>query len=952
MRIGLVTEEFAGLTGGGGIGTCARGLAITLVRQGHEVEVVITNPANEASAGSIRIGDRDVKVVSVADLFGDRAFALSDYIVRAYCIYEFLKERDYDVVHLNEWRGSGYYFAMAKRQGLVRSFVVTNTHGSSEWVRKHNLTLPDLHDLELEAIERSQIENSDLVVSPSQYLLDWYRSIGLALPPSEVVNWNLPQWSERSGGETEVESPLRTRAMEAGSLRELVYFGRQEPRKGFPTFVAALAQTPELTDLNVTFLGRFDRLEREFTGSYALRRLARHKGTIRFVNELSQPEALDYISRRPGALCVMPSAIENSPCTVGECLTLGLPFVATAVGGIPEMLEPDSAQAALCPPEAAALGRKLVSVRERGLPALHSRLAPDVIAQRWGDLHDEIAAAGRPGVATGTTPRAAAPAPAEQPLVTICLIHHERPELLRRALAGIAAQTYRHVEVVLVDDGSTSPPAVAALAAIEAAGFRFPLKLIRSENKYLGAARNLAAAASAGEWLIFHDDDNIAEPHQIETFVAAACRGRYDILTSQYLVFHDPESPDTAKVEYYPIGIGGVFSLFRNRFGDANCIVRRSTFEAVGGFSELRGVGWEDWEFFLKAYFAGFQVGLVPDPLFRYRVSPGGMMSSGSPILNNKRILDAAAAFAPRFYGELLEYAKRDEIPTQALDKTWYVLGQEVMGDVHRELMAAEPNSDEARGKLIDIAFAMGRTADAVELSLTSPKHRDSMFDLLRAIGGHGSDFYGMRTLTRETTRLPDRHAYLEGWMSGLEVAAEGPAAIVVGDDLYEIVAWSRTVRPDVDAALGATDGLARGFMALASKHAAPPELPTVVPLVHPGVFAGLVVPGLELQAGEVVTGFIESVTAGSYYRLEPIFEPQSVYTERLELVSGSMDPPLLHVGLSSLVSGKAGSNGRHFFSLPQNLSRGYRHEDGVRVGAFLASDTQKVAATVFQRPD
>jgi hypothetical protein len=71
---------------------------------------------------------------------------------------------------------------MARWQGLFPTTVVTHLHGSSEWVRRYNLHAPDIYALEFEAIERSQIEHSDHVISPSAYLLHWYREHGVACP--------------------------------------------------------------------------------------------------------------------------------------------------------------------------------------------------------------------------------------------------------------------------------------------------------------------------------------------------------------------------------------------------------------------------------------------------------------------------------------------------------------------------------------------------------------------------------------------------------------------------------------------------------------------------------------------------------------------------------------------------------------------------------------------------
>eukprot|EP00959_Pyramimonas_sp_CCMP1952_P228579 4778765-Pyramimonas_sp.AAC.1 len=46
-------------------------------------------------------------------------------------------------------------------------------------------------------------------------------------------------------------------------------------------------------------------------------------------------------------------------------------------------------------------------------------------------------------------------------------------------------------------------------------------QIVRSENLYLGGARNKAARYTKGEFILFMDDDNYAKPHEISTFVRA-----------------------------------------------------------------------------------------------------------------------------------------------------------------------------------------------------------------------------------------------------------------------------------------------------------------------------------------------------------------------------------------------------------------------------------------------
>jgi len=242
------------------------------------------------------------------------------------------------------------------------------------------------------------------------------------------------------------------------------------------------------------------------------------------------------------------------------------------------------------------------------------------------------------------------------PSVTVCLTHYNRPALLKEALATIRAQDYANYDVVLVDDGSTEPDAVAYLKELEpeinAAGW----KLVRQDNRYLGAARNTAARMAEGEYLLFMDDDNLALPFEISTFVTAAVNSGADILTCLMECFRDsPSSP-----EYRQLFLGGPWTagLFHNCFGDANALVRRSTFEETGGFTEDHGVTHEDWEFFAKAVSMGHRLQVVPEVLFRYRLSGESMIRSTSSYRNHQRSLRPYLESAPAPLRDVLPLAQ------------------------------------------------------------------------------------------------------------------------------------------------------------------------------------------------------------------------------------------------------------------------------------------------------
>ncbi len=616
-----------------------------------------------------------------------------------------------------------------------------------------------MEDLERQAIERSQLENSDLVISPSSYLLEYYIKSGVSLPESAVINWMLPQWFSNPDGLR--DTALSTREIAPNTVSELIFFGRHERRKGFEIFVDAIGQLPMAAKPDVTFVGRFDRVGREFSGSHVFRKLQNYPGRIRFFNQLNQEEALSYILNARNALCVMPSLIENSPCVIGECFSIGVPFITTNVGGVTELIDPTSAKSCVVPPMASTLAKAIERVISDGMPALRSSLTPTRIAQEWRDKFQELD--NRIVVATEKQPSA-------QPLVSVCMTHYERPDYLHQAIERLMEQTYDKIEIIVVDDGSKGADTHAYLDRLERTKLRFPIKVIRSENKYLGAARNLAAKHAYGDYLLFHDDDNLAEPTEVESFVSASLHSGCHILTSQYWVFREGSDESVKKkMEYYPIGIGGAFSFFRNRFGDANALVNRSVFEQLGGFTELHSVGWEDWELFLRAFLRGFKMGVVPEPLFNYRVSAGSMLGTTSPVRNFERLYALVDQEMPRMNSDLLRYVQRDFVQKQELDQLWARLEKCPGRDLHQQLTALDPNSIEARTKLSDLAFELGRVADAIELGVMDFAQREKIFSLVSHMNSAGGSC-GKQDDLRHAQVAPGRPG---GCHEGLGVRAE-----------------------------------------------------------------------------------------------------------------------------------------------------------------------------------
>src|SRR6266540_6641910 len=337
QRVAFVADELLGYAGNG-IGTTTTFVSLALARAGHDIEILFvgTAPSGPIEPEWQRLyDDANVRVRVVPR--GEENVEPGPF-ARARDLEQVLRADPPDVVVVQDLGAPAYTSLRLRRPGLAfeQTTFIVFCHGTRQWitdVSRKVRVLPGAHAVTV--LERASVELADVVVSPSGYLVDWMRGEGWQLPARTFV---IPHVS-RAGATGE---PPPARAPANGAER-VAFFGRLEERKGVRPFVAALnALEPELLErLDVAFIGRptapwpVDGVK-ELLSEQARRAL---RG-LAFETTLDQHEALEQL-RRPGTLAVMPSFEENSPNTVYECLENGIPFIASNVAGIRELVAPE-----------------------------------------------------------------------------------------------------------------------------------------------------------------------------------------------------------------------------------------------------------------------------------------------------------------------------------------------------------------------------------------------------------------------------------------------------------------------------------------------------------------------------------------------------------------------------------------------------------------------------------
>jgi glycosyltransferase involved in cell wall biosynthesis/GT2 family glycosyltransferase len=646
----IITSDLVGPIKNGGIGTHCYHLAKFLRRDlGHEVSILFTGSTSNATLRQWKKRYRNewgIRLVGLKETVAARPIRPNPpYPVLRHAreVYEWLKLQELDFCHFEDWQPEGFIAIQAKRTGLAFSdtTLVLTLHSSAEWTHEvapapsDDRTPSSVHNY----LTRYCARHADLVLSPTRYMFDW----------AQAHQWSLS--ANRRVVPLLFELPFEPHP-KAFAGRHLIFFGRLETRKGLVLFVEALeALAPRLRNdgrhLEVTFLGRAGKIGSRSAGDYLSAAMTPLADVCewRVVADLAQPEALRYIHAHADALVVIPTLSDNSPYTVIESLQLQSNLIAARVGGIPELIE---TSANLFEPTPDTLSQKLLECLRAGVPQAGGGYDAATARVAWRRVHELMSTRPRPCVGART------------PKVSVCVAHHNHGRYLPQALEALANQTYSNYEVIVVDDGSTDPRSLAMFRIQQAKHARPNWRFFEKEHGYLGQTRNFAARQATGEFLVFADADNMSTPRMLELMVrgmetsAAAC------LTCHCLTFASEVKRKLKlwKNRFTPIGPCLELAIHKNIIGDANFIVRREVFEQLGGFTEDRGLGCEDWEFLLKLMVNDRRVDVIPEVLYYYRHTHTGMANTMDRSASHRRALrPVLARLDPQQQRQLIDEA-------------------------------------------------------------------------------------------------------------------------------------------------------------------------------------------------------------------------------------------------------------------------------------------------------
>lgn len=226
------------------------------------------------------------------------------------------------------------------------------------------------------------------------------------------------------------------------------------------------------------------------------------------------------------------------------------------------------------------------------------------------------------------------------PLVSVVIACYRHARYVEKALRSIYEQSYRNIEIVVIDDGSDD--GAGDLIARCLAGSPFPNRFAAREHRGAAAALNEAAGLATGAFIHFLNADDWIEPDCVLRMVeSVAAAGQQWGFSSVRCVDAEGDEVDPLRHRYvYDLYCAIAGSLARQTLGMAmlaqniaassgNLFVSHALFDAIGGFRDYRYT--YAWDFSLRALQRAEPV-LVALPLYNYRLHEGN---------------DAAAVAAP-----------------------------------------------------------------------------------------------------------------------------------------------------------------------------------------------------------------------------------------------------------------------------------------------------------------
>lgn len=204
-------------------------------------------------------------------------------------------------------------------------------------------------------------------------------------------------------------------------------------------------------------------------------------------------------------------------------------------------------------------------------------------------------------------------------LVSIIIPIFNQGNYIVQTLDAVQRQSYKNIELIVVDDGSTDEYTKSILDDIS---MRHDISFYRKRNGGLSSARNFGIDRANGNFIICLDSDDLISKNYVRALV--------NEISSDFSVriaYSNGYLFDARNGFWYLPEFKENIFLLKNTI-HCSAIFYKEDWIKVGGYNEALEKGWEDWDFWISLIATGCKVKKIQRPYFFYRIRQDSMSRS------------------------------------------------------------------------------------------------------------------------------------------------------------------------------------------------------------------------------------------------------------------------------------------------------------------------------------
>ena len=199
----------------------------------------------------------------------------------------------------------------------------------------------------------------------------------------------------------------------------------------------------------------------------------------------------------------------------------------------------------------------------------------------------------------------------KKPLVSVIIPCYNYAKFLEQCVDSVVNQTYKNLEVIVINDGSTDNTDKVAKGLRD----KYSIKYIKQQNQGIVTVRNKAVKVANGEYIIQLDADDYLDSNYIEKTLDTAVKTGADIVYTNHKTFGAEEQ--TSNFPDFNIEI-----LKNSNFIHISALLKKESIKKYAFDEKLANKTHEDWDYFLNLCSHDLKAVLCKDTLLHYRIHP------------------------------------------------------------------------------------------------------------------------------------------------------------------------------------------------------------------------------------------------------------------------------------------------------------------------------------------